>query len=246
MTRPALCVLLLLCAAPVLSAAPPDAPSTLAVAPGGIAEVVVKVPAGKEVGYKLVSPPGTSAPLFRELKADAPGERVFWFSSQSGGNFSVVWWTKGETTGAVTAIAVGAAPPPGPPVPPGPGPKPPEPPPPAPLPVTSFRVALVFESGPDKVLPPKQSAAMFARSVEEYLDANCTGGRAGWRRRDRDVVAVGDDTAEFKAFWDKARPQSQAAPCVTFEVNGKVLPAEPLPADTAALLALLKSKKEGR
>ena len=55
--------------------------------------VVVKVPAGQEIGYRLV---GGKA-LFRELKTETPGERVFWFNAKAGGVYSVVWWTKGET-----------------------------------------------------------------------------------------------------------------------------------------------------
>jgi hypothetical protein len=128
----AACALVLATAA-ALPAAPPEAPARLKAEPGEIVEVAVKVPAGAEIGYRLV---GGKA-LFRELRTETPGERVFWFNAKTAGTYSVVWWTKGETASTETAVEVG-------PLKPDPKPDPqPDPPKPDPKPVKVDSVFVV-------------------------------------------------------------------------------------------------------
>lgn len=123
-----------------LGAAPPDAPASLSAAAGDIVEVVVKVPAKAEIGYRLV---GGKA-LFRELKTDSPNERVFWFNSKTDGTYAIVWWTKGETQSSETVVTVGAAPGPAPKPKPKPDPDPPKP---DPVKVDRVFVAVVEQAG---------------------------------------------------------------------------------------------------
>lgn len=121
MTYTAVAMTALLCASTggTLRADPPDVPKDLKAEPGQITEVVVKLAAGDDLGYKLAS----DKALFRELKADSPRERVFWFQAAEPGVYAVVFWTKGEATGTLCTITVGKPKPPEPPAPP-PGPQP--------------------------------------------------------------------------------------------------------------------------
>lgn len=219
-----LCVPAVLVLSGQLFAAPPDVPRELKAEPGDIVEVVVKAPAGTEIGYRLV---GGKA-LFRELKTDTPGERVFWFNAKAGGTYSVVWWTKGETASTETAIAVGKGPtPPDPPQPPDP-PDPPKPPPDGPL-----RVIFVYESS--AAMTAAQQSVMFGAKVREYLDAKSK----GWRRYDKDVDAANEKDAELKALWGAARGHVTAVPCVVVGRGSKV-EILPLPATEDAALELFK------
>jgi hypothetical protein len=203
----------LLAMAAVATAAPPEVPAEVVAKAGSVTEVVVKVPKGTEIGYRLTG--GKAA--FRELKGDFENERVFWLVPEADGPLSVVWWTKGETASSLTEINKGKVPVPPvpPPVPPGPNPPPV---PPAPDPLKSFRVILIYESG--DTLPVDQRAIIYGRVVEDYLNANCTGGKAGWRRRDKDAPGEADPT--MSALWDSIKPAITVTPCVAMERNGKV------------------------
>jgi hypothetical protein len=108
-----------------------------------------------------------------------------------------------------------------------------------PVPVTSFRVIMVFESGAK--MPQGQFDAMFGGVVEEWMTANCTGGKAtGWRRRDKD--ADGDEDKSMAALWTAVKPKVTSVPAVAVEVNGavEIIPVEATP---AAMLAKLKTYK---
>lgn len=228
-------LLLALWCGPAL-AAPPEVPKAPVLCKVGErpAVVTIAVPAGAEMGVAPAFAPEDV--LWFPGETDKGGRKQYLVQPYKPGVYRVVFWTKGETEYSTLVIdATGTAPVP---------PKPPTPPdPPTPVPVTSFRAVLVFESG--ATYTPGQIGALHAKSVEDYLTAKCTDGRAGWRRRDRDVMSVSDDSAAFKAFWDKARPAAQGTPCIAFEVNG-VVKVEPLPATAAATLELVKKYAEGK
>lgn len=121
----------------------------------------------------------------------------------------------------------GPRPPPEPP-----GPKPPEP----PQPVKSFQVLIVFESG--ATYTAAQNGVLYGKAVEDYLTARCTGGKAGWGRRDKDTDPAAD-TSGLKALWAAVKPKVTGVPCLAIAVNETVT-LEPLPATPAEAVALLK------
>lgn len=89
----------------------------------------------------------------------------------------------------------------------------PEPKPPA---VTSFRVILGYESG--STMTQAQTNILFGNVVEEYLNVACTGGKSGWRRRDKD--ADGNADPLMSQFWQAVQSASPAVPFCAIEVNG--------------------------
>lgn len=104
-----------------------------------------------------------------------------------------------------------------PPVPPGP--TPPGPPTPGPVdPLTSFRVIFVYES--EMNLTTDQRGVIYGKATSDWLDANCTGGKAGWRRRDKDAPGENDPT--MAAFWKAVQDAKPSTPCIAMERNGKV------------------------
>jgi hypothetical protein len=130
-------VLVLLLASNSARCDPPEVPKELKAEPGQILEVAVKA---DDVGHRVTS----DRVLFRELKSETAGERVFWFQAAAPGEYHVVWWTKGETKGVVTTIVVGPKPaPPGP----GPAPKPDDP---APQPSAELRQKIADAYATDK------------------------------------------------------------------------------------------------
>lgn len=112
----------------------------------------------------------------------------------------------------------------------GTGPQPP------PVPTTSFRVILVYESS--QVLPQAQFGVLYGKVVEDFMTARCTGGRAGWARRDKDADGSGDTTA-IKSVWAAAKPKITQTPCVAVEVDGSVT-VHPIPSSAAETVELLK------
>jgi hypothetical protein len=123
---------------------------------------------------------------------------------------------------------------------PPPKPKPDDPDKPKP-PVTSFRVILGFESG--ATMTQAQINVLYGSVVENYLNASCTGGKAGWRRRDKD--AAGDGDATFSAMWKAIQPAITTVPFAAVEVNGKIeiIPLEPTP---AAMVEKFKTYNGGK
>ena len=113
----------------------------------------------------------------------------------------------------------------------------PQPPPdidPKPQPVNSFRVIIAFESG--QTMTQSQTNVIYGGEVEAWLKANCTGGNAGWRRRDKD--SSGDEDKTMAKLWAAVKPAITTVPCFAVEVNGKVeiIPVEPTPALMVAKL----------
>lgn len=107
-------------------------------------------------------------------------------------------------------------------------------------PVTSFRVFLVYESG--ATYPQSAINVLYGGQVEEWLTANCTGGKSGWRRRDRSLGGEADPT--FAAMWAAIQPKLTTHPAIAVEVNGRVeiIPLEPT---QAAMVAKLETYKKG-
>jgi hypothetical protein len=126
------------------------------------------------------------------------------------------------------------------PRPPPPEPKPPDPKPPEPKPVTSFRVFLIYESG--ATYPQAAVNVLYGNVVESWLTANCTDGKAGWRRRDRSLGGENDPT--FAAMWNAIQPKLTTHPAVAVEVNGAV-EIIPLEATPAAMVAKLETYRKG-
>lgn len=130
-----------------------------------------------------------------------------------------------------------------PPIPPGPTPQP--------DPLTSFRVIFVYESA--DLLAPEQRAVIFGKAVEDWLLTNCTGGKAGWRRRDKD--APGDADPTMAALWNAVKParlpngqldpnRITTVPCVVMERNSKVMIVnlEGTPAKMVEVLSTYRGK----
>lgn len=124
---------------------------------------------------------------------------------------------------------------------PQPPPKPPTPPDPTPVVVKSFRVILVNETG--NTLTPAEDAVFNGVTVENFLNATCTDGKKGWRRRDKDQA--GDNDPTMAAMWNATKPKITTVPCVAVAVNEKV-EIIPLEATPAAMIAVLKKYAEGK
>lgn len=236
MTRRIYAALLVLVAtvATALSA-PPDAPKTIQVEPGEITEVSVKVPTGAEIGFSLV---GKAA--FREVKSDDPTVRVYWFHTTKQGTYTVVWWTKGETTSVRTVLQVGApAPAPAPPAP-GPTPAPaPTPSADAPIPGPGFRVLVVYDPLKLTTLTEAQKGAIFAQDVRDYLNKTCPigpdGTKAEWRMWPSNV-----DTSQESKLWQDAYKRPRTGDFWVIVSNGKTGFEGVLPQTKDDMLALLK------
>lgn len=142
------------------------------------------------------------------------------------------WGVSGTRAKKIAELTVQVGPRP-PPKPDDPKPKPDEPDV-KPVPVTSFRVFLVYESA--QTMTQAQTNVLYGNVVEEYLNAKCTGGKAGWRRRDKD--ADGDADATMAALWKAVKPKLTTVPCVVIEVNGnaEIIPLEATPAAMVAKL----------
>lgn len=126
---------------------------------------------------------------------------------------------------------------------PPPDPKPPEPKPPEPKPpdtLTSFRVFLIMESA-DK-LTAEQRGIVYGKVVEDWLNTNCTGGNAGWRRRDKDTT--GENDKPMAPLWAAIQPQITTTPCIAIERNGKVdiLPLDATPSAQVETLKKYRGK----
>lgn len=143
-----------------------------------------------------------------------------------------------EIVTAIIDANVGPRPPPIPPDPKPPDPKPPDPRPPDTL--TSFRVFLIMESA-DK-LTADQRGIVYGKLVEDWLNANCTGGANGWRRRDKDTS--GENDKPMAPLWAAIQPQITSVPCVAIERNGKVdiLPLDATPTAQVETLKKYRGK----
>jgi hypothetical protein len=228
-------ILAVLLAAPLALAAPPvDVPAEVKGEPGAFVAIRAKTD-GKVVRFVALDAGLNVFPA--ELLAD---KRATVVSATRPGRYRLLAYSSVKddpTDPAVVVVVIGM---------PTPDPKPdPEPTPdPKPVPVTSFRVFLVYESG--DTLTAAQNAVLYGRAVEDWLTATCTGGRDGWRRRDKDLHTSELDTPPLKTLWANARPKVTQTPCAVVEVNGAVT-VIPLPGPTPAdAIAALKKYAEGK
>lgn len=160
------------------------------------------------------------------------GKAVYTVEGVADGTCEILVIPVGATDGkqvvrrtVLVETGVGPQPPPGP----NPPPKPPEP-------LKSFRVVFIFESG--QTLTAAQNSVLYGKTVEDYLNATCTGGKNGWRRRDKDLGGESDPT--MASLWAAVKPAVTVVPCVAVERNGKV-EIIPLEATPAAMVAKLKT-----
>lgn len=115
-----------------------------------------------------------------------------------------------------------------------------------PVVVKSFRVIMVYESG--DTLPAAANSVLYGKAVEDFLNANCTGGKTGWARRDKD--ATGEYDADRQAVWNAVKdefgpPKNTKTPALVIQVNDKIT-IEPFAATAAATVTLLKKYAEGK
>ncbi len=205
-----ICILLI--ASSIGYCSPPEVPKEIKVKPGQLVRIPVKTDV--EIGFtrnftddeaffgELVSPKGTRQFVF-QAQVDDKGNPL---KSQ----YVIGWWVKGETEGVTTTLLAGT-PTPIVPVPPD-----------VPIvpvdPLKTFRVIFIYESA--DTLTPDVRAVVYGKVVEDWMNANCTSGKAGWRRRDKD--APGDADPTMSALWNTIKPAITVTPCVAMERNGKV------------------------
>jgi hypothetical protein len=199
-------------------------PAEVSAEPGDL----VKVPADSN-GAALLWDVQPKLPSFA-----LDSERSLLVSAKTAGRYTVTCETaKGSRIArAACVVTVGQAPPPDP----GPGPNPPAP---APIPADGLHVLVVIDGAK---LTAAQADALDGQAVRSYLNATCPPGPDGktkeWRVWDKGT----DPAAESKLWRDAfARTQGKALPFVIVSNPQKGGGFEgPLPADEAALLALLK------
>lgn len=121
---------------------------------------------------------------------------------------------KNESESKRVTFTVGQLPQP-PPKPDDPKPKPIDPPKPV---VTSFRVIGIYDTA--ATMTAAQTSVLYGNQVEDWLTANCTGGKDGWRRRGKD--AGGSSDAKFAPLWVAVKDKVTSVPCWAVEVNGNV------------------------
>lgn len=204
-----------------------DDPTQLLASPNGLVEIQEKP--GPITIYGVFAD-GKGTPELRTYT----GKQVFLVVRVAAGTFELLRVPKGEVQRRVLADSVEPTPPPKPIDPPKPGP--------TPVPAKEFRVFLVYESVGGKAnITAEQQAILFGNVVEKYLDANCTKGKEGWRRRDKDSPAGGD----MAGLWTAAKPQFTTFPCVVVQKDEdvKIIPFEATP---EAMVAELEARRTGK
>ena len=232
----------LLAAAALSPAAPPAAPVKVTVKAGDIGRVEItpfKVE-GKDplaVGWRAAA---AESALFADELTPRAGKTRLMVQGKKAGTYYLVLWSAGETDSAVVEVEVtGAAPAPKPaPDDDKPKPKPPAPSP-VPIPVAGFRALIVYETADLAKLPSAQRAVLTSAEVRGYLNDHCTPGPDGktkeWRVLDKDADAGGEP-----ALWQAALKRDRKSLPWLIVSDGKTGFEGPLPADTAATLALLR------
>lgn len=211
-------VLVLALAAPLL-AAPPEVPREVKAQPGQPVRVLVK---GGELGFKATF--ADDEAFFDELTAK-DGQRRFMFQATKPGRYAVVFWTKGETDGAVTTIVVGDSVDPKP----DPDPKPKPEPDPKPAPVSASWVIVVEET---TQRTPATSAVLSDLAMWRRIEAK----GVKWRLYDKDSA-----DAKAKQYDQFAAPVGLPA-VLLLDAGGKVVKAVKLPATAGELESLAGGK----
>lgn len=210
------------------------------------------------VRLKAVGVPAKAGVIWkvRPLAADAPANAVDWVGRQnvrepewvappgqyrvelSVGSMGADGTMALDYTEVIVTIGQAPQPPPVPPVPPGPVPPGPTPGP-APIPGDGLRALFVFESGKLQTYPPGQLAALYSKTVRDYLNARCPKGPDGVTPERRWYDADQDVSAESKTWQDAMKRPRASLPWVIIS-NGKAGFEGPLPNSIEELLALLK------
>ncbi len=180
--------------------------------PPGSSYTGIKFDASPDAEPEAYSWPDSKSPVYVLLARNRVGQHKIQFVKNGPAEVGPV------ENGAPLLIQIGQVPTPMPPAPVPPAPVPPTPPapvPPAPVPVSSFRVLFVYESA--DTIPAAQKNVIYGKSVENYLNANCTGGVAGWRRRDKDAAGEADPT--MAALWTAVKPKLTTMPAVVVTVK---------------------------
>lgn len=165
------------------------------------------------------------------------GKQVFIVERVLAGQFELLKVPKGKVERRL--ISDGQPTPPEPPGPgPGPGPGP------APVPAKTFRVIFAVESG--DTITPVQSGIMYGRAVEEWCLKNCTGGREGFARRDKDNPTISGK--EMSDIWTAAKPQITKTPVAIVEKNThvEIIPLEDSPEKMIAVFQEYLQGKRGK
>lgn len=199
---------------------------------------------GSSVAFKEVTKPLVLFGLIHGAKEpgeyDVPAQAIIvWGRSEGTTTVKALGIVNGKARTLFKKVfVVGKMPQP----PPEPKPDDPEPKPPEPKPaVESFRVIIGFESG--VVVPPNVISVAHGKVVEEWLTANCTGGKAGWRRRDQNLGSENDP--KMASLWNAVKDAKPTPPFFAVEVNGKVevIPFEKTPEAMVAKLNTYRGVK---
>lgn len=115
-----------------------------------------------------------------------------------------------------------------------------------PVVVKSFRVLLVYESA--DTMSAANNSILYGKAVEDFLNANCTGGKQGWARREKDATGTYD--SDRQAVWDAvknefAAPKNTKTPALVIQVNDKIT-IEPFGPTAAGTVAILRKYLEGK
>ncbi len=108
-------------------------------------------------------------------------------------------------------------------------------------PLKSLRVFLITDNATP--LTDDQKAVIYGKDVEAWLNANCTGGKDGWRRRTK--IAPGENDPTMAALWAAIQPTITVTPCIAIERNSKVEIVNP-ESTPAKMIAVLQSYKGGK
>lgn len=164
-------VLLLGTSPPSARADPPSVPKKIEGRPSQIVRIEISTEA--EIGWQPAFEESDNV-FFDEL-APRGHRRRFFLQAMQPGTFPVVFWTKGETTGAVCVVSIQGSVPPGPtpPNPKPPNPTPPEPKPPGPTPppvptdplVLALKKAYAADKAADKATSLKHLAELYRQSA---------------------------------------------------------------------------------
>lgn len=166
------------------------------------------------------------------------GKHVLVVEAVGNGDVCLLVMPAGATTeadGVVKRIRANVAP--------RPPPKPPEPTPPAPdkppIAAAGFRVLIVYETGDLPKYPPAQQAVFYSDDVRSYLRTHCAVGLDGKTAEAR-VFDQNTPMANESKLWQDAmaRPR-KSLPWIVVS-NGKTGTEEPLPANVADAMALLR------
>jgi hypothetical protein len=200
-------------------------------------ELFEKKPGERSTGWRM----GAAGPAQYPI-GDTPTVEVY--ATGDGAATVAAWGVQNSRPVKLATFQVTANRGPQPPPKPDPDPPGPKPDPQPPTPAKSFRVIFAVESG--DVLTPAQQGVIYGVTVENWCLKNCTGGKDGFRRRDKDNPNV--TGAELNAIWQTARPLITRTPCAIVEKNThiEIIPIEATPEKMVAVFQEYLDGKRGK